>query len=84
MQKGKLQLGRCAWLTVVACMIFVGSASAATEKVLHSFSGGSDGSQPDAGLTADSAGNLYGSTFFGGSTGDGVVYKLSRSSTGWT
>lgn len=53
-----------------------------TETVLHSFGGGSDGVQPDAGLIADKAGNLYGTTIVGGGTdcsgnGCGTVYKLT-------
>ena len=66
----------CAALAVAAA----GSASAApTETVLHSFAG-SAGSIPAAALIADSAGNLYGTTFYGGS-GCGVVFKLSPSGT---
>jgi uncharacterized repeat protein (TIGR03803 family) len=69
----------------MACAIlFVSAASAQTEKVLYSFTGGTDGSQPDAGLTPDGAGNYYGSTFFGGEYGWGVIYKLSHASSGWT
>ena len=37
-----------------------------TEKVLHSFGNGNDGSDPFAGLVFDSAGNLYGTTTEGG------------------
>jgi len=48
--------------------------------VLYTFSGGADGGDPEAGVTQDSAGNLYGATFLGGSSasfgGYGVVYKL--------
>lgn len=43
--------------------------------VLHSFKNRPDGSDPTAGVIADSAGNLYGTTF-GGGLGFGVVYKL--------
>src|ERR1035438_5216727 len=43
--------------------------------VLYSFTGGSDGGYPHAGVIRDSAGNLYGTTPFGG-TGSGVAYKL--------
>jgi uncharacterized repeat protein (TIGR03803 family) len=56
------------------------------ETVLHRFSGKTDGGQPLAGLTMDSAGNLYGTTAGGGSggcnyiaVGCGVVFKLDRS-----
>jgi len=36
------------------------------ETVLHSFTGGADGGNPAAGVVLDSAGNLYGTTVFGG------------------
>ena len=56
-----------------------------TETVLYSFTGGSDGGTPRAGLIADSSGNLYGTTQFGGpgcgGVGCGVVFKLSPSGT---
>jgi len=46
--------------------------------VLHNFTGGTlDGAIPYAGVTRDSKGNLYGVTYFGGSSGDGTVWKLS-------
>ena len=66
----------CAALAVAAA----GSASAATE--LHSFRGG-DGAKPidKAGLIADRAGNLYGTTRFGGASNAGVVFKLSPGGT---
>jgi uncharacterized repeat protein (TIGR03803 family) len=48
------------------------------ETVLHSFTGGADGGYPVAGLLLDAAGNLYGTTLFGGNaaTQAGVVFKL--------
>ncbi len=46
------------------------------ETVLYRFTGGVDGRCPHAGLTADSVGNLYGTTVFGGTANQGVVYKL--------
>ena len=54
-----------------------------TEAVLHHFSGATDGGNPGAGLVRDSAGNLYGTSAFGGSGNAGTVYKLSHTSTGW-
>jgi uncharacterized repeat protein (TIGR03803 family) len=53
-----------------------------TESVLWSF--GSDGGSPLSGVIFDSAGNLYGTAAFGGANGDGVVYELSPSGSGWT
>lgn len=38
-----------------------------------------DGAFPRGGLTRDSAGNLYGTTYSGGPAGAGVVYKLDTS-----
>ncbi len=53
-------------------------SAAGVETPLHSFGSGSDGAQPYiAGVIRDSAGNLYGTTSAGGTTGAGVVYKLS-------
>jgi uncharacterized repeat protein (TIGR03803 family) len=54
------------------------------EGILHSFdSATGDGYSPDSGVTIDSEGNLYGTTFYGGGTeycggqGCGVVYKVT-------
>jgi uncharacterized repeat protein (TIGR03803 family) len=55
----------------------------ATEKVLYSFQGGNDGASPQAGLIADSAGNLYGTTSLGGAGGYGTVFELTPSIGGW-
>jgi uncharacterized repeat protein (TIGR03803 family) len=49
------------------------------ETVLHAFKFNRvDGYWPWAGVALDSDGNIYGNTFFGGSSWDGVVFKLSR------
>jgi uncharacterized repeat protein (TIGR03803 family) len=50
-----------------------------TESVLYSFTGGADGAKPQAGLIFDSKGNLYGTAPYGGASGDGVVFKVSKS-----
>jgi uncharacterized repeat protein (TIGR03803 family) len=50
---------------------------AGAEKVLYSFSGGADGGNPTASLVQDSQGSLYGTTFSGGTNGNGTVFKLS-------
>jgi len=55
------------------------SDNAPTYTVLYSFTGGVDGGVPAAGLIRDEAGNLYGTTSAGGSSGAGVVFKLDPS-----
>ncbi len=45
--------------------------------VLHAFTGGSDGSDSHAALIMDAAGNLYGTTDGGGTSGFGTVFKLT-------
>jgi uncharacterized repeat protein (TIGR03803 family) len=58
------------------------------EKVIYSFTGGTDGGVPAAGLTFDQTGNLYGTTFFGGNLnyckglGCGVAFRLVPNSKG--
>jgi uncharacterized repeat protein (TIGR03803 family) len=46
------------------------------ETVLHSFTNGPDGANPFGGVIRDEAGNLYGTTFGGGTNGVGTVFKL--------
>jgi len=54
------------------------------ETILYSFTGGADGAYPAYGnLAFDRAGNIYGTAYGGGSSGDGVVFKLTRSGSGW-
>lgn len=55
------------------------------ETVLYRFTGGSDGATPSFGdLAFDAAGNIYGTTTNGGSSGQGVVFQLTPSVSGWT
>jgi uncharacterized repeat protein (TIGR03803 family) len=55
------------------------------EKVLYSFRGGSDGSNPAGALVADKAGNLYGTASEGGSSscsaGCGTIFQLTPPAT---
>jgi uncharacterized repeat protein (TIGR03803 family) len=47
------------------------------ETVLYSFAGGTDGKAARAGLVLDTAGNLYGTTAYGGALNFGTVFKLT-------
>ncbi len=62
-----------------------------TENILYRFAGGSDGVYPQSDVSFDQWGNLYGTTWVGGSgvsqdcpDGCGVVYQLRPSGGGWT
>ncbi|HKD00943.1 MAG TPA: choice-of-anchor tandem repeat GloVer-containing protein [Terriglobales bacterium] len=72
----------------VAVLLSVGTIVAAPPlTTLYSFTGGTDGNLPLAGLVADSSGALYGTTSQGGSSGFGVAYKLTpptHSGDPWT
>jgi uncharacterized repeat protein (TIGR03803 family) len=63
------------------------SKSGWKETILHSFRGDQDGSMPVSNVAFDSAGNLYGTTAYGGANGCGMgcgtVFKLSPVSKGW-
>ncbi len=70
-------------------------AQAQTFSVLHTFTNGLDGAYPSAGgLTIDHAGNIYGTTAFGGvrrsecswngpNGGCGTVFRMVRKGSGW-
>jgi uncharacterized repeat protein (TIGR03803 family) len=53
------------------------SSGAWVEQILCSFQGGSDGSEPFAGLILDRVGNLYGATLEGGTANVGTAFKLT-------
>ncbi len=58
-----------------------------TETTLYIFAGTPDGSYPTGGLIFDAAGNLYGTTYYGGpySLGYGTVFELTPNGSGnWT
>jgi uncharacterized repeat protein (TIGR03803 family) len=61
----------------VMAILAAQSAEAQTYTVLYSFTGGTDGIDPAAGVIQDAEGNLYGTTFGGGTSGKGTVFKLS-------
>ncbi len=95
MQSGKFSIGLTVVLAIVAVTAFVTGTRvfAQQERVLHSFGNGQDGINPDAGLIFDAAGNLYGTTYQGGTgvcshlvpPSCGTVFELSsRSGASWT
>ncbi len=78
---------------LTVALLVTGSWAASRERVIRSFNdAGTGGYSPYSGLVIDSAGNLYGTTFFGGSgscvdngSGCGTVFELTpKAGGGWT
>ncbi len=79
-------------LTIVIAILILVPGAQGQHKPLYNFTGGTDGSQPYAGLVFDQAGNLYGTTLYGGGStscymvhkivGCGVVFKLAPNADG--
>jgi uncharacterized repeat protein (TIGR03803 family) len=68
--------GRLYRLLGLVVVLVAVPARGATLTTLRSFDG-TNGASPFAGLTADAAGNLYGSTQQGGPDGQGTIYRLA-------
>jgi uncharacterized repeat protein (TIGR03803 family) len=75
-------------LAVLSALLLTAAlpAHAQTGTVLYNFTGGSDGGDPGYTLTADGAGNFYGTTYGGGLgqgfNGHGTVFELSPNGVG--
>ena len=65
-------------LLLVVGLSVLPSGSAQTFTVLYTFTGGTDGGFPNGGLIQDSAGNLYGTTGYGGRFNNGTIFKLNH------
>jgi uncharacterized repeat protein (TIGR03803 family) len=76
-----IRLGAAALTFVVLGLGAATPQSRQTLTVLHSFTRGSDGENPYAGLVRDGEGNLYGTTLYGGSYGYGTVFKVDENGT---
>jgi len=78
---GGISAGACGDHFPAGCGVVFKLDSGGRETVLYSFTGGADGRFPIAGVVRDSAGNLYGTTEFGGASDAGVVYKVDPAGT---
>jgi uncharacterized repeat protein (TIGR03803 family) len=82
MLRRTLGLTRSAILAFLAVSLLLGSARAQKETVLHNFcsqSNCADGAGPSAALVFDPKGNLYGTTYAGGTSSNGTVFKVAPS-----
>src|SRR5450755_1561047 len=67
---------RLALLVSWFCLATLIAHGQTTEKVLHSFTNGTDGAYPISPLVRDASGTMYGATSVGGSSGQGTVFKI--------
>jgi uncharacterized repeat protein (TIGR03803 family) len=72
----RISISLCVFSAVALFLSAQIAMAQSSEKVLHSFTGGADGAELFQGPLFDRAGNLYGTTFFGGNYGAGTVYSL--------
>ena len=74
-------------MALASALATVPSAAGQTFHVIHSFSGTADGSIPNSTMILDQAGNLYGTTSYGGAqpgnAGSGIVFKLVKRNSSW-
>jgi len=69
---------RLHFITFIVVLTLAASAQAQTFADIYNFTG-SSGANPLTGVIEDSSGNLYGTTYSGGSALNGVVYEVSSS-----
>ena len=67
--------GGSASLGLGSGVIFKVNISTGVQTTLYTFAG-TDGATPMSGLAVDSSGNWYGTTYYGGASGSGTVFKL--------
>jgi uncharacterized repeat protein (TIGR03803 family) len=68
----------------VLMLLVPGTLAASSEKIIFALPpNGSGGTTPTGGLISDAAGNLYGTTAAGGTSGHGAVFKLSLANGTW-
>jgi uncharacterized repeat protein (TIGR03803 family) len=71
--------GNCS-IGLNGCGVIFKVTKTGRESVMYRFSGGADGATPlNAGLVQDAAGNLYGTTGYGGTSFAGNVFQLDTS-----
>jgi len=75
------------FISIAAALLLPIVCPAATLKVLHAFRGSPDGTAPESNLIFDAAGNLYGTTYEGGTGtacagGCGTVFQLTPDGSG--
>jgi uncharacterized repeat protein (TIGR03803 family) len=69
-------VGACNGSGISGCGAVFKLDQAGKETVLYRFTGTPNGDDPQANVIRDATGNLYGTTFYGGSVGQGIAFKV--------
>jgi uncharacterized repeat protein (TIGR03803 family) len=71
-------------VVIALAVAFLASVAQGEERVVYSFSDPGGAVAPVSNLISDASGNFYGTAFYGGANGDGMVFELSpQSGGGW-
>jgi uncharacterized repeat protein (TIGR03803 family) len=86
MRSRKLSLEVIATAFIAVALFFTSTRSMAQqERVLYSFGNSTDAADPTGDLIFDAAGNVYGTSVYGGAYGGGAVFELTPRASGlWT
>lgn len=68
---------------IVLAVALLSGVAQCGEKVIYSFSDPGGAVAPLSNLISDASGNLYGTAFYGGTYGDGMVFELSQQNGSW-
>ena len=68
-------------LILLLTLAMAAQALAQTESIIYSFANPPDAFKPQCNLIADTAGNMYGTTFSGGTNNLGTVFKITPTGT---
>ena len=83
----KMRVGTVSAARTLGVVLFLGAVTAPLAQAtkfttLYNFTGGSDGGDPEYGsLVQDKGGSLYGTTYLGGTSGYGTVFKVTLRGT---
>jgi uncharacterized repeat protein (TIGR03803 family) len=83
MRDCSLSVGCRAILFVCTAILLATGIAVSQEKILANLYSSGGEALPKGSLTADKAGNLYGTSFYGGQHDQGMVYELSPTATGY-
>lgn len=83
MRNRSLSVGCRAVLPIIAAILIVNGIAASQETILANLESSGGEVLPKGSLISDAAGNLYGTSFYGGQYDQGTVYELSPAAQGY-